>query len=96
VVISRLRRGLNPLSSPGKDHVSHRLVAMGATQREAVLILYLVCCALGVIAMFLTQASATEGYFLGALLLSFAGYSLWRLEQVKGDYQVRAREEEKG
>jgi UDP-GlcNAc:undecaprenyl-phosphate GlcNAc-1-phosphate transferase len=90
VVISRLRRGLNPLSSPGKDHVSHRLVAMGATQREAVLILYLVCCALGVVAMFLTQASVAEGYFIGALLLCFAGYALWRLEQVKGDYQVRA------
>ena len=57
VAISRLRRGLNPLTTPGKDHVSHRLVASGATQREAVLILYLVCCALGVIAMFLTQAS---------------------------------------
>ena len=91
VVISRLRRGLNPLSTPGKDHVSHRLVAMGATQREAVLILYLVCCALGVIAMFLTQASAVEGYFLGVLLLCFAAYSLWRLEQVKGDYQARPR-----
>jgi UDP-GlcNAc:undecaprenyl-phosphate GlcNAc-1-phosphate transferase len=90
VVISRLRRGLNPLSSPGKDHVSHRLVAMGATQREAVLILYLVCCALGVLAMFLTQASVAEGYFIGALLLCFAGYALWRLEQVKGNYQVRA------
>lgn len=83
VIISRLRRGLNPLTSPGKDHVSHRLVLMGASQREAVLILYLVCCALGVIAMFLTQASIMEGYFIGALLVIVAGYALWRLEQVK-------------
>ena len=29
VVVSRLRRGLNPLTTPGKDHVSHRLVALG-------------------------------------------------------------------
>ena len=28
VVISRLRRGVNPLSTPGKDHTSHRLVLM--------------------------------------------------------------------
>jgi len=83
VVISRLRRGLNPLTTPGKDHVSHRLVAMGATQREAVLMLYLVCCILGVIAMFLTQASMIEGYFVGALLVITALYALWRLEQVQ-------------
>jgi UDP-GlcNAc:undecaprenyl-phosphate GlcNAc-1-phosphate transferase len=83
VVISRLRRGLNPLTSPGKDHVSHRLVLMGASQREAVLILYLVCCALGVIAMFLTQASIIEGYFIGMLLVVVAAYALYRLEQVK-------------
>ena len=83
VVISRLRRGLNPLTSPGKDHVSHRLVAMGATKREAVLMLYLACCSLGVVAMFLTQASVLEGYFVGALLVLVALYALWRLEQVQ-------------
>ena len=83
VVISRLRRGLNPLTTPGKDHVSHRLVMMGATQREAVLILYLVCCALGVVAMFLTQATIIEGYFIGGVLAVVAVYALWRLEQVK-------------
>jgi len=83
VVISRLRRGLNPLTTPGKDHVSHRLVLLGATKREAVLMLYLVCCALGVVAMFLTQASIPEGYLVGALLLLFGLYALWRLEQVK-------------
>lgn len=83
VVISRLRRGRNPLTTPGKDHVSHRLVAMGATQREAVLLLYLAGCALGVVAMFLTQASVVEGYFVGGLLIIFALYALWRLEQVE-------------
>lgn len=83
VVLSRLRRGLNPLTTPGKDHVSHRLVRLGATQREAVLTLYLVCCALGVVAMFLTQATVLEGYFIGVLLVLVAIYALWRLEQVK-------------
>jgi len=82
VVVSRLRRGLNPLTTPGKDHVSHRLVLMGATQREAVLMLYLVCCALGVVAMFLTQATALEGYLIGVALLVAALYALWRLEKL--------------
>jgi len=69
VTLSRLRRGLNPLTTPGKDHVSHRLVRMGLTQREAVLVLYLVGCGLGVLAMYETQATITEGYVLGAAAL---------------------------
>jgi len=82
VVVSRLRRGLNPLTHPGKDHVSHRLVAMGFTQREAVLILYLVCCALGVLAIFITQATVVEGYIVGGAIALAALWALWKLEQV--------------
>jgi UDP-GlcNAc:undecaprenyl-phosphate GlcNAc-1-phosphate transferase len=82
VVISRLRRGLNPLTTPGKDHVSHRLVKMGFTQREAVLILYLVCAVFGIVAMFLTQATILEGYVVGVLVLTAAAYFLWRFERV--------------
>ena len=75
VTISRLRRGLNPLTTPGKDHVSHRLVKLGYTQREAVLILYLVGCALGVIAMYLTQATVIEGYVVGGVTLLAGCYT---------------------
>jgi UDP-GlcNAc:undecaprenyl-phosphate GlcNAc-1-phosphate transferase len=81
VTISRLRRGLNPLTTPGKDHVSHRLVMMNMTQREAVLTLYLVGGILGLIAVFVTQASILEGYIAGALVALAALYSLWYLER---------------
>lgn len=82
VVISRLRRGLNPLTHPGRDHVSHRLVAMGWSQREAVLGLYLVCCTLGVLAMFLTQAGLVEAYVVGGAVALAGLIGLWKLEQV--------------
>ncbi len=85
VVISRLRRGLNPLTTPGKDHVSHRLVAMGWTNREAVMILYLVCGMLGMVALFLTKASVVEAYGIGAGAVIVAGVFLWRLEKVPLD-----------
>lgn len=81
VIISRLRRGLNPLTTPGKDHVSHRLVAMNMTPRESVLTLYLVAGALGVIAIFVTQASIVEGYIAGGTVALVAAYALWSLEQ---------------
>ena len=82
VTLSRLRRGLNPLTTAGKDHVSHRLVKLGLTHREAVLVLYLVCCGLGVLAMYLTQATVLEGYVLGGLVLLAGLYFLWRLERI--------------
>jgi UDP-GlcNAc:undecaprenyl-phosphate GlcNAc-1-phosphate transferase len=82
VILSRSRRGLNPLTSPGKDHVSHRLVAMGYTRREAVLICYLICAGLGVIALFITQASIIEGYVVGGVVALAGLWGLWRLEQV--------------
>jgi UDP-GlcNAc:undecaprenyl-phosphate GlcNAc-1-phosphate transferase len=81
VTISRLRRGLNPLTTPGKDHVSHRLVATGMTQRETVLTLYLVAGTLGVIAIFVTQASIIEGYIASGGVALAAAYALWRLER---------------
>ena len=61
VIISRLRRGLNPLTTPGKDHVSHRLVALGLSKREAVLTLYLASGALGLVSLYLMQATRLEG-----------------------------------
>jgi UDP-GlcNAc:undecaprenyl-phosphate GlcNAc-1-phosphate transferase len=82
VVISRLRRGFNPLTTPGRDHVSHRLVAMGYTRREAVLICYLLCAGLGVIALFVTQASIVEGYVVGGIVALVAAWMLWRMERV--------------
>lgn len=62
VLVSRLRRGTNPFTTPGKDHVSHRLVRIGWTEREAVLLLYLVGCACGAVATFVSLASPGEAY----------------------------------
>jgi UDP-GlcNAc:undecaprenyl-phosphate GlcNAc-1-phosphate transferase len=84
VVVSRLRRGLNPVTHPGKDHFSHRLVAMGFSQREAVMAIYLICGALGVLAIFLAQAGIVEGYVIGGVALLAGLFGLWKLEQVKG------------
>jgi len=81
VSISRLRRRRNPLTTPGRDHVSHRLVAAGLTQREAVLTLYVVSFILGLIAIFITQASVLEGYLMGSAVALAGLYGLWRLER---------------
>ena len=80
VTISRLRRGV-PVFLGGKDHTSHRLVARGWTQRETVLLLYLVCGGLGVLSMFLSQASVTEGYLIGAMVFIVALSAFVKMEE---------------
>jgi UDP-GlcNAc:undecaprenyl-phosphate GlcNAc-1-phosphate transferase len=82
VVISRLRRGLNPMTTPGKDHLSHRLVKTGASTREAVLICYLLAGVCGVTALFVTQASIVEGYVAGLTAVAVATWAVWRLEKI--------------
>jgi hypothetical protein len=48
----------------------------------------LICGALGLIAIFITQATLTEAYVVAATLLFIALFSLWRLE-FKAEYQFR-------
>ncbi len=81
VTLSRLRRGLNPLTTPGKDHTSHRLTYAGFSRREAVLILYIVGFIFGMLALFVTQATIVEGYIIGSALFAAALYALWRMER---------------
>ena len=81
VTLSRIRRGV-PISRGGKDHFSHRLVALGLTRREAVLVLFLIQGALGVAALVVMQADIYEGYVVGAVVLLIAIYAAYRLEQL--------------
>ncbi len=85
VFISRLRRGQNPLTTPGKDHTSHRLVALGFTTREAVMIHYLISGVFGLAALLVTQASVAEGYLISGVTGLAGLYGIWRLEFTKND-----------
>jgi len=82
VIISRLRRGKNPLTTPGKDHISHRLARLTGSNREAVLICYLIAGASGMVSVFVTQATVIEGYVVGGLALLAGLVGLWKMEQM--------------
>lgn len=84
VFISRLRRGQNPLTTPGKDHVSHRLAKMTGSRREAVLICYLIAGAVGLSAVFVAEANAHEARVVGMAVLAAAAYGVWWLEFRRG------------
>lgn len=82
VFVGRLRRGVNPFTTAGKDHLSHRLHALGLTRREAVLTCYLLAGACGMVGVYLTQAGPAEAYVVaGALAAAGLAGILW-LERI--------------
>ncbi|MDP2727078.1 MAG: MraY family glycosyltransferase, partial [Dehalococcoidia bacterium] len=87
VVVSRLRRGLNPLTSPGRDHLSHRLVSLGLSQRHAVFLIYLVCFVLGLISVVLAYASLLAALYITGVVGLGALAALVVLERV--NYEAR-------
>ncbi len=81
VVFSRLRRGVSP-NTAGKDHTSHRLVKMGFSQREAVLILYLIAGTFGMVGVFVSKATVLEAYLMAGVTALVALYAIYQLERV--------------
>ncbi len=66
VIVRRLLSGRSPFT-PDRGHIHHRLLDLGLSHRNTVLLIYGICAALGV--MSLVVSSATQIYaFLGALV----------------------------
>jgi UDP-GlcNAc:undecaprenyl-phosphate GlcNAc-1-phosphate transferase len=81
VTISRLRRGVNPLTTAGKDHTSHRLTRFNLSHKEAVMTLYLVAGVCGMAAVYVAATTnPLDSYFVTAVVALWALWGLWRLE----------------
>jgi ABC-type transport system involved in multi-copper enzyme maturation permease subunit len=62
------------------DHTSHRLTYAGFSRREAVFLLYITAFVLGLLAIFVTQATIFEGYLVGGSVAVVGLLGLWRFE----------------
>jgi UDP-GlcNAc:undecaprenyl-phosphate/decaprenyl-phosphate GlcNAc-1-phosphate transferase len=71
VVVTRLMEKRSPFQG-AKDHTSHRLVALGLSQRTAVIVLYITCILLGAAAMFISVTAVPTAYMVG-LAAAFIG-----------------------
>jgi UDP-GlcNAc:undecaprenyl-phosphate/decaprenyl-phosphate GlcNAc-1-phosphate transferase len=69
VTIARKRSG-RPVSQGGRDHTSHRLVALGMSERRAVLVLYLLAAISGGLALLV------RGMRLEVVVLLVSGFAL--------------------
>lgn len=66
-----IRRKINnrPVFKPDKGHVHHRLLAMGLTQKQAVLLMYAVTTVLGCVAVIVAKVNILVGIALVAAIL---------------------------
>jgi UDP-GlcNAc:undecaprenyl-phosphate GlcNAc-1-phosphate transferase len=60
VFIRRLMAGKNPLSTPGKDHLHHRLLAWGFSQRHAAITLWSIALVCNLLAMKLKGMTSVQ------------------------------------
>jgi UDP-GlcNAc:undecaprenyl-phosphate/decaprenyl-phosphate GlcNAc-1-phosphate transferase len=72
-----------PISQGGRDHLSHRLVALGLNERQAVLLLYLVSASAGTLAIFSAYLGPWISLLLGGLLAIAIGLFGVYLGQVR-------------
>jgi UDP-GlcNAc:undecaprenyl-phosphate GlcNAc-1-phosphate transferase len=79
VFISRNRRGVSFFQG-GIDHTTHRLARFGLDKLSVALAVTVINGALGLVAIFITQATLIEAYTVAAALLIIAFYALWRIE----------------
>jgi UDP-GlcNAc:undecaprenyl-phosphate GlcNAc-1-phosphate transferase len=89
VTISRIRRGLLPFASPGKDHTAHRLAGLGLGQRRAVLLMYAGGIGLGLLALLVGRLSTGQAYVLAGVIVLTAVFAIVFLEGVPYERQER-------
>jgi len=84
VVVSRLRRGLNPMTHSGTDHLAHRLLRLGCPVAGAARLLYAIAIAVAVVGVVLGRSggAATPWVLMGALFT--VGLAVWRLDRRPG------------
>ncbi len=87
-IVRRWRRGL-PIGMADREHLHHRLVQLGLTQKEAVVVMYLASGWLGVSALAITRASGP----VAVAILLFVGLSVYFAARKVG---MASRADERG
>lgn len=78
VFFHRLAKRKNPLSTPGKDHLHHHLLARGFSQRRTAIVLWAVTLATNLIAMALQGMSAVVIATTGVGIVILLTVVVWR------------------
>ena len=85
-----VRRRINgrPVFQPDKGHLHHRLLAMGLTQKQAVLLMYAITAVLGCVSIVAAKANFTIGVLLVVLILCACVWTATRIGIIAKDNEV--------
>jgi UDP-GlcNAc:undecaprenyl-phosphate GlcNAc-1-phosphate transferase len=68
IIVRRVTQGGSPFT-PDRSHIHHRLLDLGLSHRDTVLVIYGICAALGIVAMLLSEVTQLYA-FLGVFVVS--------------------------
>ena len=85
-----VRRRINgrPVFQPDKGHLHHRLLAMGLTQKQAVLLMYAITAVLGCVSIVAAKANFTIGLLLVVLILCACVWTATRIGIIAKDNEL--------
>ncbi|HEY9670108.1 MAG TPA: MraY family glycosyltransferase [Waterburya sp.] len=78
VFVRRLLAGKNPMSTPGKDHLHHRLLALGLSQRRAAVTLWVLTLVCNSLAMKLQGMTPMVIHITIGSIILFLGFTVWQ------------------
>jgi len=77
VIVRRLMAGKNPMSTPGKDHLHHRLLAWGLSQRHAAFTLWSITLVCNLLAMRMQHLTAIQMLATTISVILLIGFTIW-------------------
>ncbi|AEB76938.1 MraY family glycosyltransferase [Clostridium botulinum] len=79
-MFAMIRRKVNgkPIMQADRGHLHHRLLDMGLTQKQVVIIMYLISAVLGGISIIAMQISTTRSYFLLTIVIIIITFAAWK------------------
>ncbi|MEH2239860.1 MraY family glycosyltransferase [Nostoc sp.] len=78
VFVRRLLAGNNPLSTPGKDHLHHSLLAWGLSQRHAAFTLWSITLVFNLLAMRIQGMSLAVIVTTASSIIILLGFTVWQ------------------
>lgn len=81
-LFAMIRRKINgkPIMQADRGHLHHRLLDMGLSQKQVVIIMYLTSAVLGGISIIAMQMSTTRSYFLLTIVILIIVFAAWKCD----------------
>ncbi len=87
VVFTRLREGRSP-GEAGKDHTSHRLMSLGLSQRQTLLVLYSACAYFGLVGLLVSTLPPLAALLVGGAHFALLGGLFLLMMWIRKRYQL--------